>query len=298
MISGAFSLTRQAIQLGYLPAPGDPAHLRARRSARSTSRSSTGCCSWPWSLLVLGFGSSSSLADAYGIAVTGDDGDRLGPAASWSCAGCGSWSLSPWRSLIAAAARARRPRLPRLERRQDSATAAGSRSSFGVGDLHAAVDLEARARRCCSSGASRGSRSRSDPSSRARRACRPTRVPGTAIFMTSTPTRVPHALLHNLKHNKVLHERIVFLTVVTHDVPLRRLPTTASRWRRSAAVLPHVRVLRLQGGARRPRDPRGRRPQRLPVRHDGHVVLRVARDAHPHEHPRAWRSGASTCSRR
>jgi len=47
----------------------------------------------------------------------------------------------------------------------------------------------------------------------------PTRVPGTAIFLTSTQNRVPHALLHNLKHNKVLHERVVFLTVVTEDIP-------------------------------------------------------------------------------
>jgi len=47
----------------------------------------------------------------------------------------------------------------------------------------------------------------------------PTRVPGTAIFLTSTPNRVPHALLHNLKHNKVLHERVVFLTIVMRDIP-------------------------------------------------------------------------------
>jgi KUP system potassium uptake protein len=47
----------------------------------------------------------------------------------------------------------------------------------------------------------------------------PTRVAGTAVFLTSTPDRVPHALLHNLKHNKVLHERVVFLTVVTRDIP-------------------------------------------------------------------------------
>ena len=47
----------------------------------------------------------------------------------------------------------------------------------------------------------------------------PTRVEGTAVFMTSTPDRVPHALLHNLKHNKVLHERVIFLTVVIRDVP-------------------------------------------------------------------------------
>ena len=47
----------------------------------------------------------------------------------------------------------------------------------------------------------------------------PTRVPGTAVFLTSTQNRVPHALLHNLKHNKVLHERVVFLTIVTQDIP-------------------------------------------------------------------------------
>ena len=47
----------------------------------------------------------------------------------------------------------------------------------------------------------------------------PMRVPGTAIFLTSTQNRVPHALLHNLKHNKVLHERVVFLTIVTEDIP-------------------------------------------------------------------------------
>ena len=48
----------------------------------------------------------------------------------------------------------------------------------------------------------------------------PVRVPGTAVFMTAQTGVVPHALLHNLKHNKVLHERNVFLTVETLTVPL------------------------------------------------------------------------------
>ena len=47
----------------------------------------------------------------------------------------------------------------------------------------------------------------------------PHRVPGTAIFLIGDPDSVPHALLHNLAHNKVLHERVVFLTVVIHEVP-------------------------------------------------------------------------------
>jgi KUP system potassium uptake protein len=48
----------------------------------------------------------------------------------------------------------------------------------------------------------------------------PARVSGTAIFLTSQPESVPHALLHNLKHNKVLHAQTVFLTIITHDVPV------------------------------------------------------------------------------
>jgi len=47
----------------------------------------------------------------------------------------------------------------------------------------------------------------------------PHRVPGTAVFLTTTEARVPHALLHNLKHNKVLHERVVLLTIKTQEVP-------------------------------------------------------------------------------
>jgi KUP system potassium uptake protein len=47
----------------------------------------------------------------------------------------------------------------------------------------------------------------------------PHRVPGTAIFLTAAPEATPHALLHNLNHNKVLHERVVFLTVEIRDVP-------------------------------------------------------------------------------
>jgi KUP system potassium uptake protein len=46
-----------------------------------------------------------------------------------------------------------------------------------------------------------------------------TRVPGTAVYLTQNPASVPTTLLHNLKHNKVIHERMVFLTLVTDDVP-------------------------------------------------------------------------------
>ncbi|HTN65757.1 MAG TPA: KUP/HAK/KT family potassium transporter, partial [Burkholderiaceae bacterium] len=47
----------------------------------------------------------------------------------------------------------------------------------------------------------------------------PVRVPGTAIFLRGETDGVPHAMLHNLAHNKVLHERVVFLTVHIRDIP-------------------------------------------------------------------------------
>ena len=50
----------------------------------------------------------------------------------------------------------------------------------------------------------------------------PERVKGIAVFLTVRPTRRPSALLHNLKHNKVLHERNVIVNVVTEDTPRRR----------------------------------------------------------------------------
>ncbi|WP_052190606.1 potassium transporter Kup [Chitinibacter sp. ZOR0017] len=50
-------------------------------------------------------------------------------------------------------------------------------------------------------------------------ACPPQRVEGLSIFMTASSDSVPHALLHNLKHNKVLHEQVVFLTIQTDDIP-------------------------------------------------------------------------------
>ncbi|RYZ35576.1 MAG: potassium transporter Kup, partial [Myxococcaceae bacterium] len=47
----------------------------------------------------------------------------------------------------------------------------------------------------------------------------PVRVPGTAIFMTGNPEGTPPALLHNLKHNKVLHEQVVLLTIIPEEIP-------------------------------------------------------------------------------
>ena len=60
---------------------------------------------------------------------------------------------------------------------------------------------------------------------------KPVRVPGTAVFLTNDPTSAPSSLMHNLKHNKVLHERVVLLNVRTETTP--RIPP-ASRYEMSS----------------------------------------------------------------
>ncbi len=107
----------------------------------------------------------------------------------------------------------------------------------------------------------------------------PTRVPGTAVFLTSGVNSVPHSLLHNLKHNKVLHERVVFLTIVARDIPYVPLEERYEIKPLGGAFLQITRVLRLLGRPRRAAPARTVRPRRVRVRDDGNVVLRIARIA-------------------
>ena len=212
VITGAFSVTRQAVQLGFLP----------RLRILHTSASAAGQIYMPlinWTLLVLvimlvlGFGSSSNLAAAYGIAVTGTmvittcmmaaltfSVWRWNPLAAGLVIGLflivdGAYFLSNatkipdggWFPLLVAAVSflvlttwATGRRIMRRYLRED------------------AMDLELFIK---SAGASLK------------------RVPGTAIFLSSTTEGVPPALLHNVKHNRILHERNIILTVRTEDVP-------------------------------------------------------------------------------
>jgi KUP system potassium uptake protein len=79
------------------------------------------------------------------------------------------------------------------------------------------------------------------------------RVPGIAVFMTSQADYVPGALLHNLKHNKVLHERVLFLTVLNEDVP----QVTADRRREVQELAPDIhRVILRYGFQESPNIPR------------------------------------------
>ena len=89
---------------------------------------------------------------------------------------------------------------------------------FGVAHDHADDDVAARHQPADAEDATQRGAAR-HPARRASRRSRRTIVPGTAVFLTSEPEFAPTALLHNLKHNKVLHEHNVILTIITTDTP-------------------------------------------------------------------------------
>ncbi len=101
-------------------------------------------------------------------------------------------------------------------------------------------------------------------------------VPGTAVFLTSDPEFAPTALLHNLKHNKVLHEQNVILTIITEDTPRAREDERVTHRAGVGAFHAGVAALRLHGDAERA-EGAGDRPQAgLALRHHVDVVLPVA----------------------
>ena len=213
LISGAFSIARQCMQLGYLP----------RMTVLHTSATEEGQIYVPQVnmalligvvLLVLAFKTSDNLAAAYGIAVTG----------TFIC------------TCVLAAV---------VFRRQFHWSRATSLTVFGFFFVIDTLFFAANALKVPEGGWvplvlalalmalmtswKRGrdlllARSKQDslplasflarlPQSRT------VRVPGMAIFMTGNPDYVPAALLHNLKHNKVLHEKVLFVTVINVDEP-------------------------------------------------------------------------------
>ena len=214
VISGAFSITRQAIHLGYIP----------RLNILHTSDRQIGQVYVPfinWMLfaavvlLVLGFQSSGQLANAYGIAVSA--------TMVIECALAMVVAHRLWKWHPAATAGVLGSMLA-----IDFAFFASNAAKFLSGGWFPLAIGAA-----CFTLLVTWKRGRTllmrrmseegiplEPFLDALAVSPPQTVPGTAIFMTSTPGKVPHAMLHNLKHNKVMHERIVFLTVVTHDVPV------------------------------------------------------------------------------
>ena len=213
VISGAFSVTRQAMQLGFVP----------RLDVKFTSAKAQGQVYLPgvnWGLfvavviLVLGFKSTNNLAGAYGIAVTGDmvitsvlavfvASKRWGWGWARSIAlfACfltveltflfanvlkipdGGWFPLAAGSLVFLL-------MSTWKRGGQLLTARTSGDAINLSTFIDALLVSM-----------------------------PSRVSGTSVFMTSNNDRVPNAMLHNLMHNKVLHERVLIVSVEVFDVP-------------------------------------------------------------------------------
>jgi KUP system potassium uptake protein len=212
VISGAFSLTRQAIQLGLLP----------RMQIRHTSAREEGQIYIPlvnWLLLagvvflVLEFRSSSGLAAAYGMAVTG------AMMVDSLLVGAVMVLMWHWPRPVAAIV------VGSLLAIDMTFFAANTLKFLSGGWLPLAIALALftvlttwrHGRRLVIARKKENSIGRDDFIKLM--ADEIPRVPGTAVFMTGDRDIAPGALLHNLKHNKVLHERVVFLTVKVEDVP-------------------------------------------------------------------------------
>ena len=213
VISGAFSLTQQAMQLGLLP----------RMEIRRTSETEIGQIYIPrinWLLLVavlyivFAFRSSSALASAYGVAVTGTMviTSIMAFIVMWKC---WQWK-APWAALTIAPflavdliflmanllkifeggwlplAVGLSLMLLMLTWRRGTRILAGiaGANEVGLADFIAMMETSSI-----------------------------TRAPGTAVFLTGNPQATPTALLHNIKHNKVLHTHNIILTVITEDTP-------------------------------------------------------------------------------
>jgi KUP system potassium uptake protein len=213
LISGAFSLTRQAIQLGYCP----------RLTIRHTSSSEIGQIFVPevnYALatatiaLVLGFRTSSALAAAYGIAVTGT---MMITTLLFHRVTRDLWQWKRWKAwpltvlLMSVDVAFFGANVIKIEEGGWVPIAAG----IGVFTL---LTTWKRGRDVLGE-ALRGASLPLDlflPDLAKRK---PARVPGTAVFMTSNVGVVPAVLLHHLKHNKVLHERVVLVSALTEEVP-------------------------------------------------------------------------------
>jgi KUP system potassium uptake protein len=213
VISGAFSLTRAAIQMGYCP----------RLTIQHTSERAIGQIYVPfanWTLLtavivlVIGFRSSDNLAAAYGIAVT------MAMLIDSVLIFVVMRRLWHWPRLLAAAIAVPLV-LVDLTFLSSNALKIPEGGWFPLligGIVFTLLTTWKRGRAVLMERLNEDAMPL-DVFIQSIEASPPTRVPGTAVFLTSTQNRVPHALLHNLKHNKVLHERVVFLTVVMRDIP-------------------------------------------------------------------------------
>jgi KUP system potassium uptake protein len=212
-ITGAYSLARQAIQLGFLPRVNI-----IQTSARQYGQIYIPAINWVLLILVLaavfGFGSSSELASAYGVAVTGTM--TVTTILTFFVIRYG-WGYPLWLCLFATGF------FFLIDVTFFSAALLkifeGGWFPLVLGiSMFTIMTTWRRGREVMFERLSEASVPLL-PFLKSLFADPPLRVPGTAVFLTATPDATPHALLHNLNHNKVLHERVVFLTVEIRDVP-------------------------------------------------------------------------------
>jgi KUP system potassium uptake protein len=213
VISGAFSFTRQAIQLGLVP----------RLQIKHTSESVAGQIYLPRvnQLLLVGvlivtltFGSSSELAAAYGLSVTATMviDSLMAFFVVWRC-----WNWPVWKAAVLM--------VPLLLIEQAFLAAQVLKIPDGgwlplsmAGTICLIVYTWVRGSVSLSRATRKGE---ADLEWLVRKldAKPPHRVPGTAVFLTGDPSAAPTSLMHNLKHNRVLHERNIILTIKTEDTP-------------------------------------------------------------------------------
>ena len=213
VISGAFSVSRQAMQLGFLP----------RFEVQYTSAKAQGQVYLPgvnWGLfiavviLVLGFKSTNNLAAAYGIAVTGDM-VITSILATFVAAKSWGWGWGRAIALFTVFLIVESTFLfANLLKIPD-----GGWFPLAAGALVFLIMSTWKRGGQLLTERTSGEAIELDSFIDALLISMPSRVAGTSVFMTSNNNRVPNAMLHNLMHNKVLHERVMIVSVEVFDVP-------------------------------------------------------------------------------
>ncbi len=211
VITGAFSVTQQAIQLGFMP------RLSIKYTSVNAGQIYIPAINWALMIavivLVLVFERSSNLTAAYGIAVTGAmliDNFLLAVMLFTI------WKWKPWAAIPLLA----------LFFVLDTAYLAANITKIPDGGwvplamglvIFTLLTTWSKGRTLMRQNMAEGTIPFEVFAKSAHSSAQ--RVPGTAVFMASAASGVPSALLHNIKHNKVLHERVIVLTVAIQDVP-------------------------------------------------------------------------------